>query len=154
MPRQVGFFILGVLLGMLIMHFLQGKQIEELYWEKENLQVQLYETSQQLRQMQEQQETPQPRVVNEIKINIEVEEDSFVEPGLKQNTYELVEGLLGQEVHALPYPLLYNHLDGRVVNGEDKKYRLKVKAVIVGEVLEYYLKAVKVDEEEEVMEDA
>lgn len=145
MLRAIAFTILGLLLGMIIMHSLQGREIEELYWNKENLQVELYETSQQLKRLQEQQETLQPRVVTEIKLDIETDENSFLEPELEQNIYKLVEELSGQEVHALPYPLLYNMLEERIVHGGDNKYRLEVKAVIVGEILEYYLKANKTD---------
>ena len=42
MKRYAAFFILGLLVGAMIMHSFQGRELEKLYWEKENLKVELY----------------------------------------------------------------------------------------------------------------
>lgn len=148
MKRYSALFILGLLVGMMIMHSLQGKELEQLYWEKENLKVELYEKMEQIKKIEEQQETLLPPTVREIKLEINLEEGDFVEPELKRQIYDLVKGLLGQEVLTLPYPLVFNILDNRIVEMDDKRYRLDVEAVILGETLVYYLQAKKsIDEE-------
>lgn len=134
-----------MLAGMLLMYFIQGHQLESIYWEKENLKVQLYEKTEQLRTVQEQQQAMIPATVKEIELEIEMEKNNFVEPALKKQVYELVKGTLGQEILALPHPMLINLLENRVVEAEGKDYRLDVEAVIIGETLTYYLTAEKLD---------
>ncbi|MGI6318909.1 MAG: hypothetical protein GX263_04360 [Firmicutes bacterium] len=148
MKRYAAFFILGLLVGAMIMHSFQGRELEKLYWEKENLKVELYEKNEQIKKIEEQQERLLPPTVREIKLEISHDGDTFVEPELKRQVYDLVKGLLGQEVLALPYPLVFNILDNRIVEMDDKRFHLNVEAVILGETLVYYLQAKKSADEE------
>jgi len=128
------------------MNAIQGKKFEEVYWQTEKLKVQLYEAVQQMEKVKEQHEAMLPLVVEEIKLEIQMNDHSFIEPALHRAIYDLVNNLLGQEIYALPYPLLFNLLDGRLIEEGDKKYQLEVKAVIVGETLVYFLKVNKINE--------
>ena len=148
MKRYSALFFLGTLLGMLIMHSFQGRELDKLYWEKENLKVELYESKEQIKKMQEMHETLLPSIVREIKLEINIEENTFVEPSLRREIYDLVKGVLGQEVQALPYPLALNILDNRIVELDKKRYHLDVEAIILGETVVYFLKAQKLTEEE------
>jgi hypothetical protein len=148
LKRYAAFFILGLLVGAMIMHSFQGRELEKLYWEKENLKVELYEKNEQIKKIEEQQERLLPPTVREIKLEISHDGDTFVEPELKRQVYDLVKGLLGQEVLALPYPLVFNILDNRIVEMDDKRFHLNVEAVILGETLVYYLQAKKSADEE------
>lgn len=141
--RGISLFLLGLLTGMIIMNSVQGQRLEGLYWEKEDLKVQLYEKNEQLQSIQEQQEAMLPAVVKEIKLEIKMEENDFVEPALKKEIYDLASGVLGHEIRALPYSMVINLLENREVEAEGKAYRLDVEAVIIGETLTYYLKAEK-----------
>jgi hypothetical protein len=143
--EKIAFFVLGLLAGLTLMNAIQGNKFEELYWQTEELKVQLYETVQQLEKIKEQHKSLLPLVVKEIKLEIKMEDQSFVEPALRLSIYELVKDLLGQEVHALPYPLLFNLLDGRLIEEGDKKFHLDVEAVIMGENLVYFLNVKKVN---------
>lgn len=145
MRVKLAFFILGLLTGLTLMNAIQGKKFEEIYWQTEKLKVQLYEAVQQIEKVKEQQEAILPLVVKEIKLEIQMNDHSFVEPALHRAIYDLVNNLLGQEIYALPYPLLFNLLDDRLIEEGDKKYRLEVKAVIVGETLVYFLKVNKLN---------
>ena len=147
MKRSIALFIAGVLLGQVGMYCLTSKKIEEIYWEKENLKVELYELTEQMKQMQEHHETWYPPVVQEVNLDIRLKDDAFVEPELKRQTYDLVKGLLGQEVMALPYPLVLNLLEGRTVEYDNKAYRLDVEAVLIGETVVYYIVAEKKESE-------
>ncbi|HHT47642.1 MAG TPA: hypothetical protein GX004_10230 [Firmicutes bacterium] len=148
MKRYAAFFTLGLLAGMMTMHSFQGRELEKLYWEKENLKVELYEKKEQIKKIESQQETLLPPTVRKIELEITLEDGGFVEPELKLQVYDLIKGLLGEEVLALPYPLIFNILDNRIVEVGDKRYRLNVEAVILGETLVYYLKASKTTDEE------
>lgn len=148
--KKLSFFVLGLLVGLTLMNTVQGKKFEEFYWQTEELKVQLYETVQQLEKVEEQHESLLPLSVKEIKLEIRMNDQSFIEPALRRNIYELVKDLLGQEVHALPYPLLYNLLEGRLIEEGDKKYHLEVEAVILGEVLVYFLNVEKINGESTV----
>lgn len=148
MRNKGAIFIAGLLLGLMITYCLQGQKIEKLYWERENLKVELYETREQMKKLKEIHDISLPVTVKEIKIEINPEESPFVEPELRRHVYDLVKGILGQEVRALPYPLLLNILENRVIEIEDKKFFLNVEAIIIGETVVYYLKAKKAPGEE------
>ncbi|HHU76814.1 MAG TPA: hypothetical protein GXZ24_08005 [Firmicutes bacterium] len=150
MRGKLAFFILGVLIGLTVMNAVQGKKFEEIYWETEELKVKHYETVQQLKKIKEQHESQLPSLVKEIKLEIRMNDHSLPEPALRRGIYELVKDLLGQEVDALPYPLLYNLLEGRLIEEEGRKYCLEVEAVILGNILVYFLDVEKLDGENPV----
>ena len=103
MKRYAAFFILGLLAGSMIMQSFQGKELEKLYWEKESLKVELYEKKVQIKKIEEQQERLATNS-KRVKLEISLGNGAFIEPELKRQVYDLVKGLLGQEVLALPYP--------------------------------------------------
>jgi hypothetical protein len=150
--QALAFFALGLLAGSLSINFFQGRKFEELYWEKEKLQVQLYETTAQIHKLKEQQQKFAPATIQEIKLEINTENGFFVEPSFRRNIYELLEELIGEEVQTLSYPLLYNLLQNRIIEDNNKKYRLNVEAVILGETLVYYLSAKKLSVESSSLE--
>ena len=145
--RTMSLLLLGILAGMIIMHFLQSKRVDEYYWEKEELKVKLYEATERLKRIEEQHDRLLPALVEDIRLEITMEDDSFVEPELRRLIYDLAKELIGQEFQALPYPLVYNILDNRILESEEKKYRLNVEAVIIAETVTYYLTAKKIQEE-------
>ena len=147
MMRTMSLLLLGILAGMIIMHFLQSKRVDEYYWEKEDLKVKLYEATERLKRIEEQHDRLLPALVEDIRLEITMEDDSFVEPELRRLIYDLAKELIGQEFQALPYPLVYNILDNRILESEEKKYRLNVEAVIIAETVTYYLTAKKIQEE-------
>ena len=147
MMRTMSLLLLRILAGMIIMHFLQSKRVDEYYWEKEELKVKLYEATERLKRIEEQHDKLLPALVEDIRLEITMEDDSFVEPELRRLIYDLAKELIGQEFQALPYPLVYNILDNRILESEEKKYRLNVEAVIIGETVTYYLTAKKIQEE-------
>ena len=69
--------MLGLLAGLTLMNAIQGNKFEELYWQTEELKVQLYETVQQLEKIKEQHKSLLPLVVKEIKLEIKMEDQSL-----------------------------------------------------------------------------
>lgn len=149
MKHSIAVFILGVLAGMIIMHTFQGKELDKLYWQNENLNVELYEMREQLKKIQQQSEALLPSVIKDIKLEIMMEDDSFVDPALKLQIYDLVKEVLGQKIQELSYPLLFNLLNGRIIEIDNKRFLLEVKAIILGETLVYYLQIRKISEQEQ-----
>ncbi len=147
MGRTLSLLLMGILLGMVIMYFLQSKRMDDYYWEKEGLKVELYEATERLKRIEEQHDRLLPSLVEEVCLEITMEDDSFVEPALRKLIYDLAKELIGHELHALPYPLVYNILDNRILESEGKKYRLKVEAVIIAETVTYYLTVGKIQED-------
>ena len=147
MVRTLTLLLLGILVGMVIMHFLQGKRLDDYYWQKEELKVELYEATERLKRIEEQHDRLLPALVEEVRLEITMKDNSFVEPALRKHIYDLAKELIGQEFQALPYPLVYNILDDRILESEGKKYRLNVEAVIIAEAVTYYLTVEKIQEE-------
>ena len=133
MKRYAAFFILGLLVGAMIMHSFQGRELEKLYWEKENLKVELYEKNEQIKKIEEQQERLLPPTVREIKLEISHDGDTFVEPELKRQVYDLVK-YAGAGSPGTALPLVFNILDNRIVEMDDKRFHLNVEAVILGKL--------------------
>lgn len=147
MGRTLALLFLGVLLGMVAMHFLQGKRLDDYYWQKEELKVELYEATERLKKIEEQHDRLLPAQVKEVNLEIHSMANGFVEPALRKLIYDYAKELIGQEVQALPHSLVYNVLNNRIMESEGKKYRLTVEAVIIAETLTYYLTVEKLEEE-------
>ncbi len=147
MIRNVAILLMGILLGSSLMYYLQGKKIDDYYWEKESLKVELYEATERLKKIQEQHEKLLPAQVKEVSIKIINEEEVFIEPSLRKTIYDLAKELIGQELLALPYPLAYNLLHNRIVENGKKKYQLQVEAIILAETVVFYLRVKKLAED-------
>ena len=138
MFRYFAFLLLGFIIGCISMHVVAAKQLDRMYWQKEELKVKLYETTQKLNKLEEGCYTPVV-TVKDIKLELYKEGGPFSYPPLHQSLYEIAEELLGTEVTSLNHRFLYRMFDNRIIPLENQHYRIRVQAIVIGEQITFFL---------------
>jgi hypothetical protein len=138
--RSVAFLVLGFFLGAVSIFILSGQQLEDLYQERERLKVDLFETRERLNRLEDLWESRHEEIVREIKIDLEMEKDTFGELSIKKAIQEIVNDLVGERVQSLNPTLVIRMLDGRKITADGREYRLDLQAVVISETLTLYIK--------------
>ncbi len=140
MKRYIAVFLVGILVGASVINLLFGSMIDELYWEKENLKITLFETTERLRKLEDQLETHQNQVVREVKIELVLDKNSFTELSLRQAISEIVGNLVGEELSGLNPYLIHQMIDGRNIKLDDNQlFRIEVIWIIISEQIIFHL---------------
>lgn len=142
--RSMAFFVLGFFLGAVSIFVFSSQQVEGLYQEREKLKVDLFETRERLTRLENLWESRHEEIVREIKIDMEMEKDTFGELAIKKAIQEIVNDLVGEKVQSLNPSLVIRMLDERKITADGREYRLDLQAVVISEVLTLYIKPERV----------
>lgn len=146
MRKGIACLVLGFMLGAVSFSLVSGRQMEELYREREELRVSLFETRERLMKLEDMWESRGEEIIREVRIVLETEEDSFIELALKQATQEIVKDLVGEKVQSLNPSLVVRMLDGRKVAAEEREFVLDLEAVVISETLSLFIKPRRVQD--------
>lgn len=142
--KNAAFFVLGFFLGAVSMFVFSGQQLEDLYQERERLKVDLFETRDRLTRLEDLWESRHEEIVREIKIDLEMEKDTYGELSIKKAIQEIVSDLVGEKVHSLNPTLVIRMLDERKIKADEREYHLDLQAVVISETLTLYIKPERV----------
>ena len=138
--KNAAFFVLGLFLGAVSIFVFSGQQLEDLYQERERLKVDLFETRERLTRLEDLWESRHEEIVREIKIDLDMERDTFGELSIKKAIQEIVNDLVGEKVQSLNPTLVIRMLDERKIMADEREYRLDLQAVVISETLTLYIK--------------
>ncbi len=138
--KNTAFLVLGLFLGAVSIFVFSGQQLEDLYQERERLKVDLFETRERLTRLEDLWESRHEEIVREIKIDLEMEKDTFGELSIKKAIQEIVNDLVGEKVQSLNPTLVIRMLDERKIMADEREYRLDLQAVVISETLTLYIK--------------
>lgn len=140
MKRYIAILLTGIFIGATVINLLYGNIIDKLYWEKEELKIRLFETTERLDKLEDQLETHQNPVVREVIIEIIQDKNSFTELSLRQAIGEIVTHLVGEELNDLNPYLIHRMIDGRNIKlDEGELYRVEVIWIIISEQIIFHL---------------
>ena len=142
--KNAAFFVLGLFLGAVSIFVFSGQQLEDLYQERERLKVDLFETRERLTRLEDLWESRHEEIVREIKIDLDMERDTFGELSIKKAIQEIVNDLVGEKVQSLNPTLVIRMLDDRKIMADEREYRLDLQAVVISETLTLYIKPERV----------
>lgn len=132
MKRCLAFLLLGVIVGASVINILNGKKMDRIYWDNEELKVQLFESTERLKRLEAQLETRHKSVIKEIKIELENSKGSFEELSLRQSLGELARDLVGEELDSLSPTMVHSLFHDRHVKLENQQlYHIRVKWIII-----------------------
>ena len=144
--KGIAYLVLGFMLGAISFSLISGRQMEQLYREREELRVSLFETRERLMKLEDMWESRGDEVIREIIIVLDTKEDSFIELALKQAIQEIVGDLMGEKVQSLNPSLVVKMLDDRKVAAGEREFILELEAVVISETLSLYITARRVQE--------
>jgi Fe-S cluster biosynthesis and repair protein YggX len=141
MKQTIAFVLVGVIAGAVAMNTFLSKRMDELYISREKLKVSLYETEERLKKIEDQWQNQQTTLIREVNIQFEqAEDDPFLEVKLREAVTRLTQDLIGEDVEKVPHALMLHLIDQRIVEVEDKRYRIQVRTIIVAERVTYILR--------------
>lgn len=138
--KGAAFFILGFFLGAVVIFLFSSQQLEDFYQEREKLKADLFESRERLTRLEDLWESRNEEIVREIKIDLEMEKDTFGELYIKQAVQEIVNDLMGEKVRTLNPSLVIRMLDERKITADGREYRLDLQAVVISETLSLFIK--------------
>lgn len=150
MYRSIAFFLIGLIIGGIITNISAGRQLDRLYWENEKLKISLYESNQRLEKMRSQWESHRFAVVQDVKIELEIDGSPFDELAVRQAISEITQKLIGEEIGSLSPLLVYDLLHNRIIHlndEEEEKYRLDVQSVIISTEVIYFIRAISLTDD-------
>lgn len=139
LPRFIGMFLLGLLIGGVATLFLQGNSYDKLYVEKKEIEsyvVELQNTIERLERLQQQQ--THSLIVREISVETDLS-DPVKSVDVRAEAYRLLKDLIGENVDNLNPELIMSILDNRIIVVDGTQYRLNVRTVIIARKLEVYI---------------
>ena len=122
---------LGALAGAIAVSLTQAATMERLYWEKERLQVELFETTDRLAKMETFWEDHQEGEIISVALQLEPGLNAFTELALRQSLTEIASGLVGETVDSLDFELLLALFHKRKVTVEGKDFLISVNWAVI-----------------------
>ncbi|MDW7649868.1 MAG: hypothetical protein SCK29_08550 [Bacillota bacterium] len=148
MRRVIALVVAGAILGAAGMNLYLAARIDELYITREKFKIELYETEERLKKLEDQWQNHRALVIREVVVEFSQQDrDSFVEIRLQEAVSRLTHDLIGEEPEKIPHSLVVHLLDGRIIEVEEKRYQLQVKTVILAETVTYVLRYVPQNEQ-------
>lgn len=124
--------VLGILAGGTAVSVFHAARLDRLYWEKEKLMVQLFETTERLSRLQSLWESGQSAEIIAVTIRLNGDVNEFVLLELERTLNEMTAGLIGENIDNLNPDLLRQLVDRRKITVEDKDYLVTVRWIILG----------------------
>lgn len=131
MRRMLPVLLLGALAGGIAVTLYHSARLDQLYWDKERLKVQLFETTERLAKVESLWVTHQEGEIIAVQIRLEGDIDAFTGLELERLAGELTADLVGEKIDNLNPGLLLALLDGRILTVEGKDYLVEVKWIII-----------------------
>jgi len=129
--RGWGLLFLGLLAGALAVHLCHARRMEELYWEKERLKVDLLETSERLARSEALWADRPGGKICSVEIAIEGEIDDYAKLELERLANEIAATLIGGTIGELEADLVIALLHRRKFSAEGKDYLAVVNWVVL-----------------------
>ncbi|MBM7622586.1 hypothetical protein [Sporohalobacter salinus] len=119
-------FILGVIVGGLIINLITARQIDQLIYENNELTNKIQTKNNELKKLEESLANRKWKVVQNIKIIIETEENKHIKQKLKEKLYELLKSIIGRQMNKIDGTLISNTIDDRVILVDDTNYKINL----------------------------
>lgn len=141
--KLAALFVAGILTGAVITVLAVGGQLDAAHLERRALQSRVLELEDNVHRLEEILAGHEHRAmtVQQVKVVIVNPPDPFVALDLEEAAMHLLSDLVGKDVATLDLRLVYNLVDGRVVEVEGKSYLLHVQGIHLFSHTEVMLKA-------------
>ena len=130
--RFIAAFLLGLFVGGAVTIPLLAYRIEELQIHQGKLVQQLLLYRSRLEKLTAIQEQPRTRIVREVDIQL-LWPDEAARLDLSEHLAPLSNELVGRQIERIDPYLVYAIFDGRLIDLENRRYRLSVRAVVIAE---------------------
>ncbi|MBI2875113.1 MAG: hypothetical protein HYY09_08490 [Firmicutes bacterium] len=136
--------LIGFLVGTGTANLLLGPRIDALHLERDQLEIRVADLEETVRK---QTETAR-RGTKVVKINVVLlnKSEQFPNLDLEEQARTLLRPLLGKTVEEMSLPLIWNLLDGRIVEVRGARFKLELKALLLAPTTEAHLRIATLEE--------
>lgn len=127
-------FVVGLLAGVAVFSLLASYRLDQYYQEIRQLEVANEEKETRLKRLEESVGKTK-YLLKKIEVSLIYDGDELDRIALEKNIKEKYGQLLGKEVAAIDIDLVAEVVDERIIKLEEREYRLKLKQIILTEVL-------------------
>ena len=145
MRRQLAVLLLGMMAGGILVTIYHAARLEQLYFDKEKLQVELFDTTDRLLKLESLWSTHQDGEITAVTIELEGAVTPFAQLELTRLVHDITGDLVGEKIEDLNPELLIALLNRRKLTVEQKDYLLTVNWLIVSRQTVFNLTASPVD---------
>ncbi|ADL13380.1 hypothetical protein [Acetohalobium arabaticum] len=119
-------FILGLIIGALVINLITARQIDQLIYKNKELTNQIQAQNDELEKLEESLANRKWKVVQNIKIIIETEENKHIKQQLEEKLYELLKSIIGRQMNKIDGTLISNTIDDRVILVDSANYKINL----------------------------
>ncbi|NLM47650.1 MAG: hypothetical protein GX198_02415 [Epulopiscium sp.] len=138
-------FILGFIGGMMSNHMLYMHELEKSLNENEILSTKLADSLIKLNQLENNDFKKEKLILKDIvPVNTNKDEPVIPKNEIEQYIKLLLNNQIGKEVKNIDIHLIYNALNNRILKYQDGNYQLKIRAILVSEMMHIYYSVEKI----------
>lgn len=130
--------VVGILAGVAVFSLLVSYRVDQYYQEIRRLEAANEEKEIRLRRLEESVGKTK-YLLKKIEVNLLYEGDELDKINLEKSIQEKYSQLLGKEVAAIDIDLVAKVVDERIIKLEEREYKLKLKQIMLTEVLKIWV---------------
>lgn len=130
--------VVGILAGVAVFSLLVSYRVDQYYQENRRLEAANEEKEIRLRRLEESVGKTK-YLLKKIEVNLLYEGDELDKINLEKSIQEKYSQLLGKEVAAIDIDLVAKVVDERIIKLEEREYKLKLKQMMLTEVLKIWV---------------
>ena len=119
-------FILGLIIGALIINLITARQIDRLIYKNKELTNKIQTKNNELKKLEKSLANRKWKVVQNLKIIIKTEENKHIKQQLEEKLYELLKSIIGRQMNKIDGTLISNTIDDRVILVDDTNYKINL----------------------------
>lgn len=131
-------FIIGGLVGILVLSSLISYRIDRYHQRINTLEVQIAEKNLSLEKLEETIDKKK-LIVKNLEVNLEHEVDEFTRITLEKHIKEKLGKFIGKEVSKVDPDMLWDIIDGRIVKIKDKNYKYDLTKLVLSETVHIWV---------------
>lgn len=133
MRQTFAIIFLGAVAGAILITIITGSLLDNLYREKEELKLDLFETTDRLHKVESLLATHQEGTILTVSINLDSEENAFIQLELKKMINEIVSSVVGSQIDSTEPELIISLLQGRRLTVEKNDYLVNVNWIAIAQ---------------------
>lgn len=144
--RLLAAFLLGLIIGALILNLIMAQQIDKLIYDNKKLNDKIESKNNELKKLEKSLAQRKWKVVQKIKIMVETEENKHIKQELESELYQILKNIIGRQMNKIDGTLISDTIDDRIIIIDDTNYEIDLIWLLLKEETIVKVKATKTNE--------
>lgn len=131
--RLLASFIMGILLGAAVFMLTISRNLDRLHLENSSLKMELSTKEEQVQNLKKSIEEYRTWIIQDLIIEFKDDIDEHMSIAVEEEVRNLLHNIIGREIDSIDQELFYQTIDNRIIEINDKRYKLNLEALIIWE---------------------